>query len=87
MKKSLLWLIGSVASLCTCSLMCYLGEALNLWWKNYDSFTLFPFMALSMISICAIGVATLFFSPFCLVISIQSVYDALKLNERFKQWL
>lgn len=87
MKKAILWLIGSVASLCTCSLMCYLGEALDLWWKNFDSFAAFPFVYLSMMVLAAVGVVTLFFAPFCLVVAIQHVYNVLKQNERFKQWL
>jgi hypothetical protein len=87
MKKALLWFISGAASLCVCSLICYLGEQLDLWWRNYDSFVMFPFMALSMIALCAAGLATLFFTPFCLVVSLQSAYNTLKQNERFKQWL
>lgn len=87
MKKAILWLIGGAASLCVCSLMCYIGESLSIWWKNYDSFAMFPFVYLSMISIAVVGVVAFFFATFCLVVAIRHIYDALKQAERVKKWL
>jgi len=85
MKAAILWLIGSLASLSTCSLMCYLGERLDLWWRGCDSFTAFPLMAFSFMLVSAVGIATFFLSIFCLVGAAHDGYKALKQTERFKQ--
>jgi len=87
MKKAILWFIGGAASLCVCSLMCYLGESLSLWWRNYDSFAMFLFVYLSAMLMATVGVATFFFGQFCLVVAIKHVYDILKQDERVKKWL